>query len=158
MTHLILTRLAGGAAGIICLLIPAVAAPAKKPSNPETAAFTAECSSCHIPYPPRFLPKRSWTALMAGLDGHFGENASLDAEANAKILAYLEKNAADSRGGTNVMGLSPDKVPLRITQTPVWRSIHRSMIARAAFKRPEIKSEANCSACHKEAAQGRFGE
>ncbi len=140
------------------LLAPVDAATAKKPASPEVAAFTTECSACHMLYPARFLPKRSWDAVMGGLDNHFGETASVDAETNTAILAYLSKNAADSRGGERILGVPPDKTPLRITETPVWRSIHRGMIARGVFKRPEVKSEANCTICHRDAAQGRFGE
>jgi Dihaem cytochrome c len=155
------TRLACGAAvigAIAALLAPVVAAPSKKPVSPEAAAFSTECSACHMPFPARFLPKRSWAAVMGGLDNHFGETASVDAEVNAKILAYLSANAADNRGGEKVLGLSPDKTPLRLTETPVWRSSHRGLIARGVFKRAEIKSEANCTACHRDAAQGRFGD
>ena len=37
----------------------------------------AECSACHIAYPPRMLPVASWEALMAGLKTHFGEDDEL---------------------------------------------------------------------------------
>jgi hypothetical protein len=41
---------------------------------------------------------------MGNLDNHFGENAGLDATVSAEILAYLDKNAAYSRGVGKVMG------------------------------------------------------
>ena len=44
------------------------------------AAYTLECASCHTAYPPGMLPARSWERLMAGLDRHYGSDASLDAK------------------------------------------------------------------------------
>jgi hypothetical protein len=57
------------------------------------AAWKAECGRCHIAYPPRFLPARSWHAIMQGLDQHFGSNARVDASTAASIDAYLEASA-----------------------------------------------------------------
>src|SRR4051812_22331997 len=63
------------------------------------AAWKKECGACHMAFQPELLPARSWTALMAGLDNHFGENASLDAATSQAILAYLQAHAADVGGG-----------------------------------------------------------
>ena len=66
------------------LLASAVAAPAladKAPRLPAVVpeAYATECGACHLAYPPALLPARSWQRLMAGLDTHFGSDASLDA-------------------------------------------------------------------------------
>ena len=38
-------------------------------------AYTQECGSCHLAYPPGLLPALSWQRLMGGLDRHFGTDA-----------------------------------------------------------------------------------
>lgn len=58
-----------------------------------------ECSSCHMLYPAGLLPSRSWTALMAGLKDHFGDNAELDAETAKRVTDYLTANAAETVKG-----------------------------------------------------------
>ena len=40
------------------------------------AKWKTECSGCHMLYHPGLLPERSWNKMMAGLEKHFGENAS----------------------------------------------------------------------------------
>jgi nitrate/TMAO reductase-like tetraheme cytochrome c subunit len=113
--------------------------------------WTSECSGCHIAYPPSFLTARSWRALMAGLDKHFGSDASVD-EADAKeILAFLEKNA--DRRHLRV----PGKPVLRITETRWFKSAHDEVSPRD-WKRPQVKSPANCGACHSRADLGDFNE
>src|SRR3989338_9909941 len=57
--------------------------------------WKAECSSCHMLYHPGLLPERSWNKMMAGLDKHFGENASLDPMTRDEITRFLVLNSAD---------------------------------------------------------------
>ena len=68
-------------AALLCALVASAAAPAFAGSRaPLDPTYVAECASCHIPYPPRFLPAASWRALMGNLGDHFGTDASLDAQ------------------------------------------------------------------------------
>ena len=119
-------------------------------------ATEAECSACHMAYPAGFLPARSWTAIMATLDDHFGENAAADDATRADIEAYLVANAADSGGRTSGMmrSVAPDATPLRITELPWFVREHSDEVS------PKMKQQAgsmaNCNACHRGAAQGRF--
>jgi cytochrome c553 len=126
----------------------ALAAPRQR--APLDPTYVAECASCHIAYPPRFLAAASWRALMASLGDHFGDDASLDAQTVATILAYLEANARQPRA-------SDTPTPLRITETRWFRHEHGQPEALVR-EHPAIKSAANCGACHTEAAAGRFGE
>lgn len=125
------------------------------------AKWQAECSACHMAYPPALLPERSWRKLMGGLDRHFGENASLDAATAAEITAFLAPNAADRNGGRRgakmMSGIAGGETPLRISETPYFRRKHRE-VADSVFKRPAIGSPANCSACHAGAEAGSFSE
>lgn len=113
-------------------------------------AWQAECGSCHVAYPPSLLPADSWRAVMAGLDKHFGVDASVDAKAAAEIGAFLERNAGRGRGTTA-------RPVLRITETAWFRHEHDE-IGAAVWKNPKVKSPANCAACHVGAEQGNFSE
>src|SRR5678815_4999385 len=54
-----------------------------------------ECGSCHMVFPPQFLPRRSWQKLADTLADHFGENAGLGEAQRKAVLDYLLANAAD---------------------------------------------------------------
>lgn len=123
--------------------------------------WKTECSACHIAYPPSLLPERSWRKLMAGLERHFGQDASLDAASAQEIGDFLALNSAD-RGGNKrakkVLGsLGPDEAPLRITETR-WFVREHDEVSTSVWKRPKIGSPANCAACHGGAEHGDFSE
>lgn len=123
-------------------------------------AVQQECGSCHMVFPPQFLPQRSWRRLMETLEDHFGDNASLGEEPRQAILTYLLAHAADGpqtgrQGRKFTQGLSPGQTPLRITETPRWQREHRK-VPSARWTSPEVKSKANCLACHPRAAQGLY--
>lgn len=135
-----------------------------KTSNLAAATNTqykTECASCHMAYPPGFLPTRSWTKLMNGLDRHFGENASLDEKTKTEITDFLVTNSADrssNRRSDKINRIIPNSsAPIRITETPYFIRKHDE-INPATWKRPKIKTAANCMACHKGAEQGNFSE
>jgi nitrate/TMAO reductase-like tetraheme cytochrome c subunit len=119
-------------------------------SSAKNPTWQAECASCHVAYPPSMLPAESWRAVMAGLDKHFGVDASVDAKTAAEIGAFLERNAGRSRGP----GAKPG---LRITETAWFRHEHDE-VGTAVWKSPKVKSPANCAACHGGAEQGNFSE
>jgi len=146
-----------------CVILMAGPAAAEGTNFPpiKDATTATECSTCHIAYPPQLLPARSWQAILGNLGNHFGEDASVAAKDNAEIVAYLTAHAADAKatpGGTRYLkGIAATATPLRITETPYWRRWH-SEVSAARFKSPEIKSAANCAACHQGAEQGHFAE
>lgn len=125
------------------------------------AKWKAECSSCHMAYHPGLLPERSWKKMMAGLDKHFGENASLDAPTRDEITRFLVLNSADKsdnrRSSRINQSIPATATPLRITETAYFTSKHDE-ISPTTFKRKSIGSAANCIACHKGAEQGNFSE
>jgi len=124
----------------------------------ESHAFTAsnkkwaaECGSCHLAYPPQLLPAASWRKIMTGLDKHFGSDASLDAASAAEIGAFLERNAGrGKKRGT-------DGGTLRITETR-WFVRKHDEVRASGWKNPQVRSAANCGACHLGAARGDFDE
>lgn len=117
-------------------------------TNPK---WKAECGSCHVAYPPQLLPRTSWRAIMAGLDKHFGTDASLDDESVAEVGTFLEGHAAGERGRAG------GKPMLRITETRWFRQEHDEVPA-STWKDKRVNSAANCAACHTKAEGGDFSE
>lgn len=119
--------------------------------------FADECGSCHITYPPFLLPKGSWTTMMQNLDNHFGDDASLDKATNQSILAFLIKNSAENsthKSSLKILkSLKDNNSTIAITKTPYWRKKHED-IEKSVFASNEVKSKANCKACHKNIQNG----
>lgn len=118
----------------------------------DNAAYRQECGSCHVAYPPQLLPAPSWRAVMGGLGAHFGVDASLEPAVQREIAAWLEANAG--RRDAAAAG----KPLLRVSSTPWFRKEHRREIASDKALHPEVKSLANCGACHQGAEQGNYSE
>jgi hypothetical protein len=116
-------------------------------SNP---VWKTECGSCHVAYPPNLLSAPAWKRIIAGLDHHFGTDASLDRALVAEIERFLVSNA--SRRSETGAGAEP-----RITETPWFRNEHDE-VAYALWRSPAVKSAANCGACHTQAEQGDYSE
>ncbi len=113
-------------------------------------AWKAECGSCHVAYPAELLPAPSWRKLMAGLNDHFGTDASLDAKTAQSITRFLEANWAGSRKRAG-------ETAIRITEAQWFRKEHRKVPSRI-WKNPTVKTPANCAACHTRAEQGDYSE
>ena len=126
---------------------------------PENATYTKECGACHDAYHPSLLPAEAWRAVMADLGDHFGDDASLAEKLRADIAGWLEANAGetwDSEAANRFRTLDPEQ-PMRITATPYWRRKHADIPA-AQYALKSVRSKANCSACHGDAATGRFDD
>jgi hypothetical protein len=124
------------------------------------AVVKKECGSCHMAFSPQFLPRRSWQKIVDTLSDHFGENASLGESQRKAVLDYLLANAADSpkagrTGRRFAESIASGQTPLRITEIPRWVREHREVRVNR-WKSPDVKSKANCLACHKKAEQGIY--
>ncbi len=131
--------------------------PTGQVSLPPNARFEAECSDCHQIYHPSLLPAKSWQGLMANLDNHFGEDASLGAAAIREITSYLVANAAekwDTEASQRLRTVSK-KNPWQITATPYWVQKH-SKIDKSVFARKKVGSKSRCNSCHEGIKNGRF--
>ena len=143
MRRLFLIALLGSA-------FPALADRLPMPAN-APASFTTECSSCHIAYQPALLTANDWRKLMVGLSDHFGTDATVDPENEAKIKTFLERNA----GNASRLGNAGN--PPRITQTARFIRKHDEIPAKY-WRDARVKSKANCEACHPGAAKGNYNE
>ena len=134
-------------------------APAASPGTrlADAVQYQDECSSCHLPYPARLLPARSWEKIMTSLTDHFGEDASVSDASRAELLAYLSANSASNHSRV-LAGLEYGETPQRITELPYFRRKHREIPARMVSGNPEVGSFSQCDSCHRNAAQGKFNE
>ena len=124
--------------------------------------YKTECGSCHFAYQPGLLPKRSWAKMIQNLSDHFQTDASLDENETKRITDYLTKNAAENamqykRSRKIVRSIAPDQIPEAITQTRYFKHEHDE-IPRRLIVQKEVRSLANCTACHTRAEQGYYGE
>ncbi len=146
---------------LVVVLVTVSAAAAEERVAPVTdPVVKKECGSCHMVFPPQFLPKRSWQKLVETLADHFGENASLAEGQRKAVLDYLVDFAADSpkagrEGQKFAQSIAAGQTPLRITDTPRWVREHRKVRADQ-WQDPKVKSKVNCLACHKGAEQGVY--
>ncbi len=132
------------------LLVPLSAMADEDSVPPVTDPLTKkECGACHMAYQPAFLPAASWREIMATLDDHFGEDASLDPETRGQIESYLAANAGRGRARR----ASP---PLRITNLKWFTSEHRDHEVTWLWKNRNVKTMADCAACHRGAGRGYF--
>ena len=115
------------------------------------ASYESECASCHMAYPPGLLSEQSWKNVMSSLAKHFGTDASVDAKTQLEITNWLIKNAATRQKYSET---APEN---RITKTS-WFVRKHDEVRPDVWKRAGIKSPANCSACHIDAASGIFSE
>ncbi len=106
--------------------------------------------------PPNILPEKSWKILMSDLKNHFGDDASLDEEDTQNILNFLLENSAEKsikEASVKVLNSIKNKDIIAITQTSFWKKEHKN-IPKEIFKNSEVKTKANCSACHMDIEKG----
>lgn len=118
-----------------------------------------ECGSCHLAFPASMLPASSWKRMMSELENHFGDNAAVDPALGQKITAYLTANAGDAAGQRYseklLRGVNPATAPQRITTLPKWVSEHRK-VPDWEWRHKDVRSKANCTACHADAELGYY--
>lgn len=131
--------------------LTAGASAAKSRHAPLLLAYVEECGSCHVAFPGRMLDAASWRAVNAGLEQHFGVDASVDSKTLEPIRAYLASTAREHP-------TTADGIPLlRITETRWFRHEHDEVPGRL-WKGPDAVKPADCAACHRNAAEGSYSE
>jgi len=113
--------------------------------------YKQECAACHVAFPPGMLPADSWQRLMNDLPHHYGTDASLDATTVSELAAWLSANSGTYK---RVREAPPEE---RITKS-AWFIRKHDELPVDVWKRPAVKSAANCAACHPQADQGNFNE
>ena len=131
------------------------------PESKEAVFYKNECGACHMAYQPGLLPTASWTRVMATLKEHFGTDATLDPADAATIAAYLDAHAGNVMPVSKHMGRIAKSVsadaPMQITKAGYFVKEHRKIPQRFIVQN-DVKSLANCNACHTKAESGSFRE
>jgi hypothetical protein len=139
----------------LCLGLPALAEDhGRSAATPPLPLYKAECSACHLAYPPGLLPAAAWQRVMQNLPRHYGTNASLDGPTVAALQSWLVAHAASGKRAAAGPGQPPED---RITRSAWFLREHRE-VAAAVWQQASVKSPANCAACHSAAEQGDFSE
>lgn len=127
------------------------------PVSPIDPLVEAECGACHGAFHPSLLPAAEWTALMATLSDHFGEDASLDSETTSNIEAWLTAHSAETADTWPARALSQTtpEAPFTVTQTRFWQHMHGDF-PDEVFTDPAVAGRSNCAACHSDANRGLF--
>jgi cytochrome b len=133
--------------------------PFKGPQLARSALYDEECGACHLAFHPTLLPARSWEAVMAGQEDHFGEDLMLAPDTVAGLLPFMTAAAAET-GWTEPAykinrSVPPDAVPLRITETGYWKRKHAD-IPQRVWDQANVHGPADCAACHLDAEEGTF--
>ena len=146
------TPIAPFLAGLLLAALPALAR-AERSQMPAQVpkAYAQECASCHVAYPPGFLPAQSWQRMMGRLNKHYGVDASLDPATTQQLTQWLAAHAGTYKR------VSEEPPEDRITQSAWWVRKHRK-IDTPVWKLASVKSAANCAACHRDAEQGVFSD
>ncbi len=132
-----------------CAVLSAWADHYKGPTPP--AVYIQECGSCHVAFASNLLPKASWQRVLNRLDNHYGSDASLDIATQREIATWLQTHGGQGKRAR-------EEPPLdRLTRSAWFERKHRKLSADT-FSRPAVKSATNCTACHRDAAQGDFDE
>lgn len=138
---------------LFACVVLAISLPVRADNLPVPAgappSFAAECGGCHMAFPPALLTAPDWKRVMARLDKHYGDNASLDEKTRRELEDFLVRNAA----GSGRMAGEGD--PPRLTASSWFRREHRK-VPQALWRDARVKSASNCTACHSRAEQGSY--
>ncbi|MEO5374840.1 MAG: cytochrome b/b6 domain-containing protein [Alphaproteobacteria bacterium] len=144
--------------GVTAAGLSQVPVPGERPLVMDPA-YARECAACHGLFHPSLLPAGSWRQVMATLDDHFGEDASLAPDVADGIATFLTANAAETwhTEAANRFRRVAATDPRRITATPYWIAKHGE-IDKSVYARRSITSGANCIACHRDALTPWFAD
>ncbi len=123
-----------------------------------------ECGDCHMVFPPGRLTMNGWKKIMTTLSDHFGEDATIDAASAKHIEKYMVSKAFDAKGSVpSKMKIKQWKKkgivdPIRITETPSWKSHHKTKKYKLMSKDVKYERGSNCIVCHKNAERGMYEE
>ena len=153
------------ALALLCVLLQTPANSLLHASTPPAfstqkpyALYKKECGSCHIAYAPYLLPQKAWANLMGDLQNHFGDDASLDEPEFADISSFLNANVSERYETQFKANLASENISeIAISKYKFYQKAHENL-PQSLFESPQIKSKANCNACHENGELGFFGK
>ena len=121
-----------------------------------------ECGSCHLAFAPSMLPARSWQRMMGDLKNHFGDDASVDA-GHRRQDHQLPRRQCRRHGRPALQQQAAARRVRRAAlpcASPNCRSgcsEHRKVPAWE-WKHKDVRTKANCVACHADAERGYYDD
>ena len=95
---------------------------------------------------------------MGDLQNHFGDDASLDEPEFTDISSFLNANASERYETQFKANLASENIgEIAISKYKFYQNAHENL-PQSLFKSPQIKSKANCNACHEDGELGFFGK
>lgn len=155
------TMLVVSALALTIAVVGMTAMASKEPANMPVADISPlvadECTACHMFYHPSLMPAKSWDALTATLDDHFGEDASLDEDTTAEIRDWLMAHAAETADTqpAHIFTRALADGEFTLSETRFWQRMHHEF-SEADFSAAPVYTKSNCAACHKDATTGMF--
>ena len=126
----------------------------------ETPPWSRNAAPAIWPTPRRCCPsapgRRSW-AISPIISARRRPVRARASDDRSLFVAHAGDAPGATQGHRFMRGIPADATPLRITDTRFWIRGH-SDISAAGFASPNVKSKANCVACHRSAAAGQYGE
>ncbi len=142
------TRFAAPLALALLSLLPAMPAVAEGVAYQITdPVYHAECSTCHVAYPPRLLGVDGWREIFGDLHHHFGVDLDLRAEVARHLADYTAAQAGPLR-------LEPNTPP-RLTLTHWFVTTHRAVHELTTADHGALRAP-NCPTCHRRADYGDY--
>lgn len=129
------------------------------PQLAQSDEWNDACGECHLPYHPSLLPATSWVKLFEQQGNHFDEDLDYAREYAQLLEEFAIQNSADKQQTEAAKFISittpEDFTSLRITDTPYWKTEHKSIPA-TVWKTRQVNGFSECEACHKDALEGTF--
>lgn len=111
--------------------------------------YAEECGACHLAYPSRLLTAPEWRRILDDLGHHYGVDATLDEPTRQAVAQRL---------GVTSPAASTAQTSLPRITTSRWFVDEHDDVSVATFRSAPVRSAANCTACHTDAARGEFDE
>ncbi|MBF0133449.1 MAG: cytochrome b/b6 domain-containing protein [Magnetococcales bacterium] len=133
---------------------------ANNPGLKITHTWEVACGECHLPFSPSLLPSRSWEALLAGEEDHFGDILALKPETKEALRQSFTGHSAEDEPTEAAYQINhsvqKNQTPQRISDTPYWRKKHRNIDVET-WKNKDM-GKARCDGCHADAKEGIFDD
>ena len=121
--------------------------------------YTNECGACHLDYTPGLAPQATWNKILAGLEDHFGEDATVDEATLTHLHTYLAAEALRPGKPTEISKMLrnlPADPPLRITEFPAFVDAHAQVAEQLEMSTFPEGFLSPCKDCHRDADLGYF--
>lgn len=120
-----------------------------------------ECGSCHMAFAPSMLPAKSWQRMMVNLTSISATTPKPKTpppqRKSPSISLPTPAMRVASALAANCSKALPRDPPHNASRLPKWVSKHRK-VPDWEWRHKDVRTKANCVACHSAAEQGYYEE